>query len=533
MKNKFSYSLLVISSVFIFNSCGNFFSGEEFTEQLEKDIAYEQSTSYSIKAAADENTGTFNDGAGRHIIKVTDSFEVEFKPASAYKFISWKAVDADNQSVNLDNYILFSDETALRTKVTLTGSRDNILIKPYCLPYLAVTSFSPLNKEAGVSYNSDIRITFSEYMDESAFSYTEEEIADLKKSSSVQEFYTAKTFDGKEYTYGCKKDSKIEYKNINITLPSGLSIAHYFNPPVIVNGNQLLLSLRKDSYDALKAQIEQNKTLQINVELSPSVMYAKGIPFADNYKNISFSYQVNSSIIADTVGADVLFEADSSSGKISPSGLNTIYTELSYTVSFIPSSEYFFKEWGVFYALTGEELPYGDKIVMFETPYETETDFTLSSAIGGIMIKPVCKKRPSVLSYSEPTESNKFIRIVFSSPMRIEDFRWKFSDVQNLGLDVVLRDTDNQIYGYVSNSGDIIWRNIEITSSDGTNLLEYFDYVRYSTYGTQLTIPLIKNKDGKEISYGTNVFVKISKGICDAEGIPFGNENEYIEFNYR
>ncbi len=531
MKNKFSYSLLVISSVFIFNSCGNFFSGEEFTDQLEKDIAYEQSASYSIIAAADENTGVFNDGAGRHTLKVTDSFEVEFKPASAYKFISWKAVDADNLSVNLDDYILFSDETALRTNVTLTGSRDNILIKPYCLPYLTVTSFSPLNKEAGVSYNSDIRITFSEYMDESAFSYTEEEIADLKKSSSVPEFYTAKTFDGKEYTYGCKKDSKIEYKNINITLPSGLSIAHYFNPPVIVNGNQLLLSLRKDSYDALKAQIEQNKTLQINVELSSLVYDTKEIPFADNYKNISFSYQVNSSIIADTVCADILFEADSSSGTISPSGLNTIYTELSYTVNFTPSSEYFFKEWGVFYSLTGEELPYGDKIVMFETPYKTETDFTLTSAIGGIMIKPVCKKRPVLVGeFNRPTSSFPSISVFFSKPMRIEDFRWSSADLNNSPVSTILIDQDSQIYGYVSNSGDVIWRNIEITSSNGTNLLEYFDYAYYGTDGTQLVIPL---KYGKEIPYGTNVFVKISKGICDAEGIPFGNENEYIEFNYR
>ena len=531
MKKSFRHGLLIFSSAFIFNSCSGFLTGGDFTEQLEKDIEYEKSASYSVIAAADENTGVFTDGAGRHVIKVSDSFDVEFKPSSSYKFISWKAVDADNQSVNLDDYVFFSNETELRTTATLTGPRGNILIKPECLPYLEVTDFSPLNRESGVSYNSDIKITFSEYMSESAFSYSEEEQAALSASESPDEFLTTKTFDGKEYAYAYKKGSTVVYKNIAVKLQSGLSITHYFNPPVITDGKKLLLSLRKDCYDAFNSLIEINKTLQVNVEVSPFVFDTKGISFADNYKNLSFSYQVNSSIIADTAGTDILFETDSSSGTISPSGLNKIYTELSYTVSFTPSSEYFFKEWGVFYALTGEELPYGSRIVNFESPYKTETGFTLTSAVGGIMIKPVCKKRPALVGdFVPPSSSDPSISLIFSKPMREEDFKWSSADLETRPVREPLRDSKDQIYGYVSNSDERIWRNIEIFSSDGQNLLEYFDYARYSTDGTQLIIPPLP---GKQIPAGTYVFVKISKGICDAEGIPFGNENEYIELNYK
>ena len=61
------------------------------------------------------------------------------------------------------------------------------------------------------------------------------------------------------------------------------------------------------------------------------------------------------------------------------------------------------------------------------------------------------------------------------------------------------------------------------------NLLSYFTRPDFTQNNTKLVIETDSNKN---IPSGTIVMVKINKSIGDVNGIPCGNDDEYIEFNY-
>ncbi len=455
---------------------------------------------------------------------------IEFSVSADYKFIRWMVVDRKDNSILRNSCISFSDENSPNTSVTLLTNQDDILIQPYCLPYLTVENFVPEYRENGVGYNSDIKITFSNYMETEAFSYTAEEIEEL--SLTDEELLKARTFDGKEYIYGYKKGGSTFYKNLSISITkTGQNIVFYFDPPVIINGKTLLLTLKKNFYDSLLSIIDSSIT-EITVSLEKDIFDIRGTGFAENYSNLSFTYSVNTNIIAETPSVDVTFACDEKTGVLAFAGIKNIYTELSYPLSFEPDPSWYFIEWGVFYALNESSLPYADEIVNIENKDQKNTKFTLATLIPGILIKPVCAKRPEVLlksPVSDVVAANSPITVTFSTSMNISDFHWSYSDISDNSLTKVLRDEDKQIFGYVTTGGEHFWRNIQITSSAGENLLPYFAHPSFSQNNTKLVIEPDSNKT---IKAGTIVMVKINKSICDINGIPYGNEDEFIEFNY-
>ncbi len=523
MKNRhFAIALTAALLAFVSTSCKNFFNGAEVKSQIEDQINYVKSQPYTLFVYSDDETGSFVQGGGSQSLKVTDSFTVEFQVSSAYQFVSWKAVDRHNNSLNRDNYVSFSAETELKTTVTLVNGCEDILIKPYCIPYLSVTEFSPPSKDSGVGFNSDIRITFSDYMDESAFSYTEQELALLDADSVLY----AQTFDGREYAYAYEKNSKITYKNIEITSPSfSGSITHFFNAPVIVSGKTLVLSLKDEFFDTLRSNITRS-TMEINVSLSRAIESVHSVSFAEDYTNLAFSYNINTEIEASSPYTDVLFSCDSKSGTISPQGHKTVYTGIAYSLDFTASDAWYFKNWDVFYAMNGEPISDGEKIVRFTDPALSKTNFVLTSPISGIMIKPICKKRPVVekVDFSSSTK----ISITFSNAMSVDSLRWSYDDISQNSPRVLLRDDNGQIYGYISTANKYVWRNIEIyrpTEQSNVSLLEGFEFPVFENEGRVLTLTR-KNP----ASSGTKVVVRISKAVYDAEGTPCGPDDEWFEF---
>ena len=512
----------------ICSSCKNFMNANTVKNEIQENIEYANYPSHIIFVNAVEGTGSFIQGGGTVSAKKTDSFDIEFTVSQDYKFIRWIVIDRTNTSISKSNYIKFSDETSPKTKATLLEDQDDILIRPYCLPYLTVSDFSPEYRENGVGYNSDIKITFSDYIDENAFSLTSKEIASLELPES--DLLQAKTFDNREFVYGYKKNNRVYYKNIEIA-HLGSTITSYFESPVIINGKTLLLKLKKEYYDILLRERSSNIS-EITVTLGKDIVDVHNLSFADNYSNLTFTYAINSNIIAETPNTIVTFAAEPGSGTISPAGQNTIYTELSYPISFEPSSAYFFKNWGVFYASNGESLPNSDQIVQIENKTQRNSKFVLTTAVSGILIKPVCALRPSVLLTSPSSDNgtaHSSITITFSESMKEADLRWSFADIQENSIQSILRDSNNQIYGFVTNGGEHIWRNIQITSSEGINLLSYFLVPEYNEDTTKLTI---EANPQKNIPTGTIVTVKINKSICDINNIPCGNDDEYIEFRY-
>lgn len=531
---KLLYAVNILTALFFLMSCDNFRDSSLFQQGLEEKLDYANSTYHLIFVNAEEGSGSFIQGGGTQNLKKTDSFDVEFNVNSAYKFLNWIAVDRNNSELSRDNYIKFSDYQSTKTSVTLLDDCDDILIRPYTLPYLTVSEFSPEYRESGVGYNSSIKIKFSSYITESAFSFTDDEINSL--GLSEDNLLKAQALDGTEYVYGYEKNNKTYFKNIEITSSSiSGAITGYFEAPVIINGDTLLLTLKESDYSLLLADIPESGTIEITVTLSSDICDTNGISFSDNYSELSYSYLINSEIIADTASTEVLFEADSGSGTLSLSGLTTVYTELTYPLTFIPSDQYCFQQWGIFYASSGTEILNGDKILTISDKKSKETSFVLNTAVPGIMVKPVCAKRPSVLLMSpttDGTEAHTSITVTFSTAMKLDDLRWSYSDIKDNPIQSVLRDDDNKIYGYISNSNNHIWRNIEIVSSSGDNLLSYFKCPKLDLDNTRLVIEAKTAGEGLTIPSGTLVFVRISKTLCDLNGISLGDDGDYIEFSY-
>lgn len=525
--NKKITIVLIFLSLFLF-ACKGFSDTAQVKEEIIKSIEYNNYPSHTVFVNAVEGTGSFIQGGGTVSIKKTDSFDIEFSASQDYKFIRWIVVDRTNTSVSKSNYIKFSDEYSPKTRATLLDDQDEILIRPYCLPYLTVTDFTPEYRENGVGYNSDIKITFSEYIKEEAFSFTNKEINELELKYS--DLLKTKSFDDTEYVYGYVKNQRTVYKNIDIN-HMGSSIVGYFEPPVIINGKTLLLKLKKQYYDVLLNE-RSSEVTEVSVTLGKDIFDVHNISFADNYSKLSFTYAINSNIIADTPSATVTFSTPEGTGTINPAGQNTIYTELSYPISFEPTSSYFFKNWGVFYASNGEPLPNSEQIIQIEDKTQKNTKFVLTTALSGILVQPVCALRPYVLLTSPSSDNGRadsIITITFSESMKKSDLRWSYSDIQENSIQTILRDSEQQIYGYVTNGGEHFWHNIQIFSTDGINLLSYFKGPEYNQDTTKLTI---EPNPQKIIPSGTIVVVKINKSIRDINDIPCGNDDEYIEFRY-
>ncbi|MCR4823248.1 MAG: hypothetical protein K5873_10310 [Treponema sp.] len=529
MKTKIFLTLSIVSALF-FSSCDNFMDSSSFQSGLDEKINYANYSSHTIFVNAEEGRGSFIQGGGLQSLKKTDSFTIEFEVSTSYKFIRWLAVDRNDTSISRDNYISFSDSSATKTTVTLLDDCDNILIRPYCLSYLNVSSFLPEYRENGVEYNSDIEITFSQYMDESAFSYTESEIQSLTQSNV--NFLTTKTFEGNEYVYGYEQNNKCYYKNINITSSVSGDIVDYFEAPVIIEGKTLYLSLKKDFYDDLLAEISDSSTNEITVTLGSGIKDIRDMSFPENYSNLTFTYVINSNLIFDSPSVELKFYCNENAGSVSPSGFSLIYTDLSYPISFKPSDSYYFMHWGVFYNLTADEVPDADKIIEIDDKNALETSFVLTTPVSGLLVMPVCAARSTVLLSSPSTDGidpATPVTVTFSKAMNPDDLRWKYSDIQDNSIKSVLRDSDNKIYGYVTNSDDHIWKNITITSSSGDNLLSYFKYGKYTLNNTKL---VIETNPAKTLPSGTVVIVQVNKEIRDEDDIPCGADGTFIKFTY-
>ena len=326
MKVKTNTSIFVAALVFLLASCENFMTGANIAEDIKDSIKYANASSHTVFVNAEEGRGTFIQGGGSQTLKKGDSFNIEFSVSSAYRFIRWTAVDRLNNSIPRNSFISFSSDSDTSTSVTLLENQDDILILPYCLPYLTVDSFSPEYRENGVPYNSDIKITFSNYIELNAFSYTDDEIKKLNLTEN-DELLTENAFDGKSYTYGYKKGSNTKYKNLNISITkTGQNILSYFDAPVIINGKTLLLSLKKDFSSVLLSAIDSS-IIEITLSLDEDVFDIHDSGFAENYSNLTFTYAVNTNIISDTPSVDMTFLCDEGTGLLSLQGINNIYTE--------------------------------------------------------------------------------------------------------------------------------------------------------------------------------------------------------------
>lgn len=416
----------------IFTGCKNFLNGSDILTELENAIEYTNAPTFTVLIASTDGSGSFLTGNGEKNLKVGDSVEVEFKVSDAWQFQKWIAVDKDDQSKNLTNYIKFSDSTSTKTTVTLLTECENILVMPKCVERLKITSYSP-DSQNEVPYNTDISINFNYNISQSSVTFTPEELESLEIDDSY-ELIKIKQPDNSEAVYGYRKNNITYYKNIEITSLTGEKLNGYFNPPQIIGGKTLLIT--KNNVPFI---FDSTKQKTVIVTVASDFSEKTGISIGS--KQASFSYTINNvSKIADP-SIKIDFLTNEEYGTITPNQTTECLLQKDYEISFIESKGYKFVRWEPVYNDGTNDS--AKDIIQIKDENSKTTTFQLKYAIPGLAIKAVCEKRPEVkevypLNLSSGVLRNADIKITFSEP--IQDLAPEYFDFGSEKCVISLKD---------------------------------------------------------------------------------------------
>ena len=267
MKNTikgFSFLFLIFFVTLGVTACKNFVNAEEVREQIEKNIAYNNASSYKIHLESSiSGVGSFKSpSTGVTEKKVTDVFTVSYDPIPEYAFIEWKVTDKITGNP-ADGYLAFEDVGAESTTCTFVKAPESGI--ELCLCAVVTTrpkelDHSPRWDSNGVNKDSRIQVRFSKPMDESSIYYDDNEISNIidEKKITINDFLPEEVYP----KYGYKKDGKQYWKNITIVdnaSPENSLLDHFKNPAfedpktfviqaktTLTEGTELLVTLDKD-----------------------------------------------------------------------------------------------------------------------------------------------------------------------------------------------------------------------------------------------------------------------------------------------
>ena len=295
MKNC-TFSLLLLGLVFLFASCDNFMKATQTKQELERDINYANSDSYTIKIDYPEGTGVLKYPAGGITEKkVTDVFNITFEPFTDYAFVCWKITDAaSGKELPNGQYLTMEQSDKADTKCTFTKKPEpgmQLCLNAILAERPQIISYSPTTTNA--IRDTLIQVLFDRDMDPYSIYFTQEELAELQSDSSVTLLDPVE--DTQNY-YGYIKDGEIYYKNITITnkktkanllanfgapvLDEGLLIiyANKSNPPY--DYSQILVNIGKDFFYSIELE-GQEEPKSISMSGSKRWMYQVSNGFDD------------------------------------------------------------------------------------------------------------------------------------------------------------------------------------------------------------------------------------------------------------
>lgn len=230
MRNNF-LKFFLLSFLVFFYSCSNFFNGSELKQEIEKQIAYANSSEFLINVITDNtNYGTFQIGSGEHHVKNGDTFEINFKTNSLYTFVEYNIYDATTLTEIKDSGIKFDSPGSEKTIIRLVNVTSNIIIKPKCVKNPIIINWGPIYNSEGTCKESQIFCTFEEPVSIDSFRFLEEEIPE---SSSA-------LYDGNNRIYAYKINEITTLKNIIIKNSSGQSVENKFLIPELDTSNTRL-----------------------------------------------------------------------------------------------------------------------------------------------------------------------------------------------------------------------------------------------------------------------------------------------------
>lgn len=308
MKKSIRHSYIVfISLLFIslFSGCENFLSGQAVAADLQDAVEYANAAKHTIRVRADENTGTILSNR-ENVLKVSDDLEAAFQLAKGYKFLRWAAVNVDDNSISMADYVDIKNPENLETKVKLLKESDKILLKPLCEEIFEVTGTNVSEEGEVYNRNKSIVVTFNNT------------IADENDLSDIS----------------------ISISGSDITDPMS-----YFSEPIISNRTITFVAKSNNLIP-----VAQNSTRTVTVTL-PSSIYTVG-----NYSNVAlendykFSYVIDSST---SEKAGVYFSYNEDRGTLKVDGDLPGLAEKRYnigqtvTLTYKNTDKYYFKGWNV------------------------------------------------------------------------------------------------------------------------------------------------------------------------------------------
>ena len=234
----------VISVAFFFMvlllaSCKNFLKSTEIKKEIEESIAFANAESCNLVFKADESMGVFLVDSSKGF-KLGHSTKIQFSVnKDYYVFKTLEAVSLIDNNVSRSDYVEFTVdkkesnvENGIYTiYVKVLSITNDILIRPVCIPYPVITSYSPASVADAHFANEPIQITFNIPM----------EAEDVSKEDSIFNFKT---------------------NNIQLTY-NGNSVIQYFENPVF-NKEKTILTIAPKGPE-LKTII---KTSYIDVQVS-------------------------------------------------------------------------------------------------------------------------------------------------------------------------------------------------------------------------------------------------------------------------
>jgi hypothetical protein len=181
MKIKFSSKIILKFTVSVFFfilapaffiSCENFLKGAETAKELEKNISYANAPTSSVILKSDESQGTFIAGDS---IEFKVGYETEFYFSANIEVCILSGLTAQfatDSSKDVSEYIsikiLERDDVKGLYKISVKVLKEapTIIIKPVCLAYPAVESYSPKSDSEPGYANMPIVITFTVQMED-------------------------------------------------------------------------------------------------------------------------------------------------------------------------------------------------------------------------------------------------------------------------------------------------------------------------------------------------------------------------------
>ncbi|MCR4743571.1 MAG: Ig-like domain-containing protein [Treponema sp.] len=155
--------LFTCTLLFSFFSCENFFEGSSLLKDLDKELESAATGEVVINLKALNSSGSYNRPTNdkEYSTKLYKSFNLEYEINNEYKFNCWKVLDSDGNDITDKGYVEFENVEDMTTSAKILKHIDGLTIYADCYLIPKVVSITPNNTNTGVTWDTDIVITFN------------------------------------------------------------------------------------------------------------------------------------------------------------------------------------------------------------------------------------------------------------------------------------------------------------------------------------------------------------------------------------